>query len=119
MRRVVDKLVGELADQLQERGVALELSDGAREWLAEHGYDRDFGARPMRRLIDTKIKRALADEILFGKLQNGGSVLVKPPEDQAANKDPQEAEMVLEVSGDEISEATSEPKAETEPDPVH
>ena len=119
VRRVVDKLVGELADQLQERGVALELSDGAREWLAEHGYDRDFGARPMRRLIDTKIKRALADEILFGKLQNGGSVLVKPPEDQAANKDPQEAEMVLEVSGDEISEATSEPKAETEPDPVH
>ncbi len=76
VRRIVDKLVGELGSQLEDRGIAVELTDKARDWLAEHGYEPDFGARPMRRLIDEKIKRQLADEILFGKLADGGRILV-------------------------------------------
>jgi len=54
----------------------LELTDKARKWFAEHGYDPTFGARPMARLIQNEIKRVLADEILFGKLANGGKVEV-------------------------------------------
>ena len=80
VRRIVDKLVGELGDQLKDRGIAIKLTDGARGWLAEHGYEPDFGARPMRRLIDEKIKRKLADEILFGKLAEGGTIVVDAKE---------------------------------------
>ncbi len=76
VRLIVDKLVGELGDQLEDRGIAVQLTDNARDWLAEHGYEPDFGARPMRRLIDEKIKRKLADEILFGKLADGGKIVV-------------------------------------------
>ena len=80
VRLIVDKLVGELGDQLRDRGIAIEMTDGARGWLAEHGYQPDFGARPMRRLIDEKIKRRLADEILFGKLSDGGRIVVDAKE---------------------------------------
>jgi ATP-dependent Clp protease ATP-binding subunit ClpA len=74
--RVVDKFVMELELLLQNKNVALEVSEIARIWLAEHGYDRKMGARPMARLIQEKIKRPLADELLFGKLVNGGHVIV-------------------------------------------
>jgi ATP-dependent Clp protease ATP-binding subunit ClpA len=73
---VVDKLVAELEDQLYARRVSISLGDGARKWLAEHGYNRRFGARPMARLIDKEIRRKLADEILFGQIQEGGVVTV-------------------------------------------
>jgi ATP-dependent Clp protease ATP-binding subunit ClpA len=56
--------------------VTLELAEPARAWLAKHGYDRAFGARPMSRLIHSKIKEPLVDAILFGKLQDGGAVVV-------------------------------------------
>jgi ATP-dependent Clp protease ATP-binding subunit ClpA len=72
VRRVVDKFLDEVDGQLAERRVHLEVSDAAKEWFAEHGYDRTFGARPMARLIQDKLKVALADELLFGKLENGG-----------------------------------------------
>ncbi len=85
VKRIVDKLVGELGGQLEERGIAIELTDGARDWLAENGYEPDFGARPMRRLIDEKIKRKLADEILFGKLADGGKIVVDAKEGATAN----------------------------------
>ena len=84
VRRIVDKLLGELGGQLEERGIAIELTDNARNWLAENGYEPDFGARPMRRLIDEKIKRKLADEILFGKLADGGKIVVDAKEDAAS-----------------------------------
>ena len=74
IERVVDKFVKELETQLQEKKISLQLSPKARRWIAERGYDPVFGARPMARLIQTEVKRALADEILFGKLQNGGNV---------------------------------------------
>ncbi|HEY0170606.1 MAG TPA: ATP-dependent Clp protease ATP-binding subunit ClpA [Pyrinomonadaceae bacterium] len=76
IERVVDKFVGEVRAQLVEKGVELSLTEGARRWLAEHGYDRQMGARPMARLIQEKIKAPLAEEILFGRLQHGGEVVV-------------------------------------------
>ena len=76
IERVVDKFIIELDQQLNERKVFLQLTDRARKWFAERGYDPTFGARPMARLIQNEIKRVLADEILFGKLQNGGKVEV-------------------------------------------
>jgi ATP-dependent Clp protease ATP-binding subunit ClpA len=76
IKRVVDKLVKELLAQLVEKKVSMELSPEARDWLAEHGFDDKFGARPMARLIQNELKKPLADEILFGKLKGGGKVRV-------------------------------------------
>ena len=74
IERVVDKFIIELDQQLNERKVFLQLTPRARRWFAERGYDPTFGARPMARLIQNEIKRVLADEILFGRLQAGGKV---------------------------------------------
>jgi ATP-dependent Clp protease ATP-binding subunit ClpA len=76
IERVVDKFILELDQQLNEKKVFLQLTPNARRWLAERGYDPAFGARPMARLIQNEIKRVLADEILFGRLQGGGTVEV-------------------------------------------
>jgi ATP-dependent Clp protease ATP-binding subunit ClpA len=76
IERVVDKFIIELDHQLNEKKVFLQLTARARRWFAERGYDPAFGARPMARLIQNEIKRVLADEILFGKLQSGGQVEV-------------------------------------------
>jgi ATP-dependent Clp protease ATP-binding subunit ClpA len=72
--RVVDKFLIELETQLLEKRVSLNVEPAARVWLAEHGFDQQMGARPMARLIQDKIKRAIADELLFGKLAEGGKV---------------------------------------------
>ncbi|MCX7555233.1 ATP-dependent Clp protease ATP-binding subunit ClpA [Xanthomonadaceae bacterium JHOS43] len=72
--RVVDKFIIELETQLQEKHVALNVDADARRWLAEHGFDPQMGARPMARVLQEKIKRPLADELLFGALINGGRV---------------------------------------------
>jgi ATP-dependent Clp protease ATP-binding subunit ClpA len=74
--RVVDKFVLQLEAQLADRNVTIELSDEARDWLVENGYDEAMGARPMARLIQQTIKTPLADEVLFGRLKNGGAVKV-------------------------------------------
>jgi len=65
-----------LETQLAEKRVFLTLSPAARRYLAENGYDKTFGARPMARLIQREVKLALADEILFGRLCNGGRVTI-------------------------------------------
>ncbi|HTM09496.1 MAG TPA: ATP-dependent Clp protease ATP-binding subunit ClpA [Verrucomicrobiae bacterium] len=78
---VVDKFVKEVNDQLVEKNVALKITPRTREWLARKGYDPIFGARPMARLIQNEVKRPLADEILFGKLQAGGEVEVDERDD--------------------------------------
>ena len=70
--RVADKAVLELEMLLEDKNVTIEVNDAARQWLAEHGYDVQMGARPMARLVQEKIKRPLADELLFGKLSQGG-----------------------------------------------
>jgi len=82
IERVVDKFIIELDHQLNERKVFLQLTPKARRWFAERGYDPTFGARPMARLIQNEIKRVLADDILFGKLQNGGKVEVDEQDGQ-------------------------------------
>jgi ATP-dependent Clp protease ATP-binding subunit ClpA len=74
--RVVEKFVMQLEAQLADRNVTIELSSAAKEWLAERGYDRLYGARPLSRVIQEHIKKALAEELLFGKLVKGGSVKV-------------------------------------------
>jgi ATP-dependent Clp protease ATP-binding subunit ClpA len=74
--RVVEKFVMQLEAQLADRNVTIELSSAAKEWLAERGYDRLYGARPLSRVIQEHIKKALAEELLFGKLVKGGAVKV-------------------------------------------
>ncbi|MEW7866494.1 ATP-dependent Clp protease ATP-binding subunit ClpA [Aeromonas diversa] len=74
--QVVDKFIVELQVQLDAKGVSLEITDAARHWLAEKGYDRAMGARPMGRVIQEQLKKPLANEILFGSLVDGGAVRV-------------------------------------------
>lgn len=75
--RVVDKFILQLELQLADRGVHIQLDDEAKTWLTARGYDKLYGARPMGRLIQEKIKQPLAEELLFGKLLHGGEVNVK------------------------------------------
>jgi len=75
--RVVDKMVKELEGQLAEKKIRIELTPEGRRWLAEHGFDRKMGARPMARLIQNDVKRPLAERILFGDLHGGGTVKVE------------------------------------------
>jgi ATP-dependent Clp protease ATP-binding subunit ClpA len=70
--RVVDKFLNEVDGQLAEKHVELRVTDAAKKWFADNGYDEKFGARPMSRLIQDKLKVGLAEELLFGKLQYGG-----------------------------------------------
>jgi ATP-dependent Clp protease ATP-binding subunit ClpA len=74
--KVVDKFIDEVKVQLKEKNVELTLTPAAREWLAVKGFDRLFGARPMARVVQQQIKQPLAEELLFGKLQDGGKVHV-------------------------------------------
>jgi ATP-dependent Clp protease ATP-binding subunit ClpA len=83
VERVVDKFLTELDLQLADKKVDIEVTPAARSWLAERGYDATFGARPMARLIQTSIKRVLADDILFGRLRGGGPVRIDVGEDEA------------------------------------
>ena len=75
IKTVVDKFLVEVQVQLDYKKVVLDISEDAREWLATHGYDESMGARPMQRLIQSKIKKELAEDILFGRLSNGGGVV--------------------------------------------
>ncbi len=76
INNVVDKFLMELETQLEEKGVVIEVDAAARAWLAEHGFEPAMGARPMARVIKEKIKKPLAEELLFGALEGGGHVLV-------------------------------------------
>ena len=75
IKSIVDKFLTELQAQLEDKRVQLDVTDAARGWLAERGYDVQMGARPMARLIQDKIKRPLAEEILFGELAEHGGVV--------------------------------------------
>ena len=80
--QVVDKFVIQLEAQLTDRGVSIELTDAAREWLGKKGYDPLYGARPLARVIQENIKKPLAEELLFGKLAKGGNVKVAVADDK-------------------------------------
>jgi ATP-dependent Clp protease ATP-binding subunit ClpA len=102
MGRVVDKFINELSLQLAERDVTISLSNAGRDYLSDKGYDKDFGARPLSRLIQDEIKRPLGDELLFGQLERGGHVVVDyrdgeirfdiTPKEPAASESPDSAE---------------------------
>jgi ATP-dependent Clp protease ATP-binding subunit ClpA len=82
IKLIVDKFINELNGQLAEKRVLVRLSEAARIWLAKNGFDARYGARPMARLIHQKIKQPLANEILFGKLSSGGSVIIEENNDE-------------------------------------
>ncbi|MFZ4121553.1 MAG: ATP-dependent Clp protease ATP-binding subunit ClpA [Caulobacterales bacterium] len=76
VRSVAQKFILQLEAQLSERNVTIEISDKAADWLAKRGYDEAFGARPMARIIQEKVKKPMADELLFGDLRHGGLVKI-------------------------------------------
>ncbi len=84
--RVVDKFIMQLEAQLADRNVSIELTDEARNWLVDNGYDELMGARPMARVIQQTIKTPLADELLFGRLKNGGTVRVAVTADETGTR---------------------------------
>lgn len=84
MEQVVEKFLGELSDRLRAQKVKLEVSEKAKKWLAERGYDTRFGARPLGRLIENEISRVLADEVLFGRLKRGGTAVIDVDADKLA-----------------------------------
>jgi ATP-dependent Clp protease ATP-binding subunit ClpA len=94
---VVDKFLIELEAQLLDKRVTLTVDSEARRWLAEHGFDQQMGARPMARVIQENVKRLLADELLFGKLAEGGKVQLRVKDgklDVQAEADEKQAEVV-------------------------
>jgi ATP-dependent Clp protease ATP-binding subunit ClpA len=104
--QVVDKFIAQLEAQLADRHVTIALTDPARGWLVENGYDEQMGARPMARLIQTAIKTPLADEVLFGRLKGGGHVRVITREEDGKA-----------VLGFEFPEGPLKPKPEALPQP--
>ncbi len=82
VKNVVDKFIAQLQGQLDEKGVSLEVSNPAKLWLSERGYDKKMGARPMDRLVQEQLKKPLAEEILFGQLIGGGCVKVTVKQNQ-------------------------------------
>ena len=84
--KVVDKELLEVERQLLEKQVQMQVDQAAKDWIAENGYDESMGARPLGRLIQEQIKRGLADELLFGKLQHGGDVLIGVKDDALSFK---------------------------------
>ncbi len=102
IRTVVDKFLVELQVQLDDKKVTLHVDDSARDWFVEHGYSLTMGARPMARLIQDKLKKALAEAILFGELTDGGEVVVSIEKD----------EVKLEIKGRKSAEGKELSKSE-------
>jgi ATP-dependent Clp protease ATP-binding subunit ClpA len=109
--KVVEKFVFQLEAQLADRNVTIELSEEASAWLIEHGYDESFGARPMSRVIQDNIKQPLAEELLFGKLEGGGTVrvIVETKEDGRTG-------LGFEIVEAQGKKAPLDPEAEPEPE---
>jgi len=76
MEKIVDKLFGQLTAQLTAKNVTVNLTPKAKAWLAKTGYDEVFGARPLARLVQRKVRQPLAEQILFGSLENGGTATI-------------------------------------------
>ncbi|MBO6564471.1 MAG: ATP-dependent Clp protease ATP-binding subunit ClpA [Pseudomonadales bacterium] len=94
IKTVVDKFLVEIQVQLDSKKVQLDVTEEAREWLAENGYDEKMGARPMQRLIQNRIKKELAEDILFGRLSDGGGVVRVTVEDGDLSLEIEEPETV-------------------------
>ena len=74
--KIVDKFVGQLEDQVADRGIKLTLTEAARQWMADEGYKPEYGAREMARVVHNFIKKPLADLMLFGSMQDGGEAII-------------------------------------------
>jgi len=111
--QVVEKFVMQLEAQLADRNVTIELSSAAKEWLAERGYDRLYGARPLSRVIQEYIKKPLAEELLFGKLVKGGSVKVALRDDKLDFEFTEAVQPVLTKAEGDGDEGSSELEPET------
>ena len=97
---VVDKFLVELQAQLDDKKVVIDVDEAARLWLGKHGYDKVMGARPMARLIQERIKKKLAEELLFGKLLHGGHVIVSAEDDELTIEIEEKETAELALSGD-------------------
>ncbi len=123
MEKIVDKFIGEVEVQLADRGITFDLTEAAREYLATEGYDEKLGARPLGRVIQRDIKESLADEILFGALENGGTVgvdhdgekLVFTFEGRELDVEVPAEDPVVEEPTEEQNEGDDEPEASPEP----
>jgi len=111
--RVVEKFVMQLEAQLADRNVTIELSSAAKEWLAERGYDRLYGARPLARVIQEYIKKPLAEELLFGRLVKGGAVRVTLKEGRLDFEFTEAAVPALPKPEDDSGDGASEKEPET------
>jgi ATP-dependent Clp protease ATP-binding subunit ClpA len=110
IRRVVDKLIVELEAKLGSNDVTIELDDAARDWIAERGYDEKMGARPMARVIQEFIKRPLADELLFGRLADGGHVRVSVGDDGDLCLEPEPVIKELEHFAEDEGQGVQRPR---------
>lgn len=111
--RVVDKFVNEVKELLIDKEVTLSLSDNARTWFADKGFDRQYGARPMARIIKQKIREPLADELLFGVLEHGGKVTVDVVDGELKIGCEKSVEPPAASDSGLVQEAKAEPKAES------
>jgi ATP-dependent Clp protease ATP-binding subunit ClpA len=124
IRKVVDKFVMQLEEQLADRGVTIEMTDAAKTWLGEKGYDPQFGARPLGRIIQEHLKKQIADELLFGKLVNGGTAYVDVKDNEISvvcqpgkgkkKRDDDDAE----IEGEPQAGGDAEPPGDKEPEIV-
>ena len=110
IHKVVEKFIMQLEAQLAERNVTFELSKDAISWIAKKGFDERMGARPLGRVIQANIKKPLADEVLFGKLQKGGTVKVTLTKDELGKE-----KLALESIEDKPATRSSKAKAATKP----
>lgn len=106
---VVDKFIGELNDQMLDRNIIIEADGETKDWLAEKGYKPEFGAREMGRVIHREVKKPLAEHILFGDLQNGGTAFLSMEETE---KESGKKERSIKIT---VEAAPPEEK----PEPVH
>jgi ATP-dependent Clp protease ATP-binding subunit ClpA len=107
VRKVVDKFIIQLEAQLADRGVTISLTDPARDWLAERGYEPAYGARPLSRVVQEHVKKPLSEELLFGRLIDGGSVEVDTGE---PDKDGDITHLTVNVVSGESDTATASVK---------
>jgi ATP-dependent Clp protease ATP-binding subunit ClpA len=105
----VDIILGEVNERLVEHELTLEATIPAKDWLAKHGYDRDFGARPLRRLVQTSIEDKLSDAVLAGRFGPGDSVIVnvesQEAEELSLEKDESHIDETADNEADEMEEA--------------
>jgi ATP-dependent Clp protease ATP-binding subunit ClpC len=104
IRQIVDIILGEVNDRLIEHELTLESTPAARDWLAEHGYDREFGARPLRRLIQTEVEDRLSDAVLAGTFNLGDRVLVDVENNQIVLKPSYTEELMVSLEGKDPKE---------------